>query len=190
MTTAINTGVVRLSYANLFEARGINGNDPKYSTAILIPKSDVKTVQKIKEAIAAAAEQGKAKWGGKVPGNLKTPLRDGDEERPDDENYANHYFLNATSKNKPSVAKPVGRDANGKPKFQEITDTTEVYSGCYAKVNVNFYPFNTNGNRGIAAGLNIVVKVQDGEPLAGRASVSSAFADEDFDDMGDDDFLG
>lgn len=188
--TKVITGKVRLSYANLFEARGINGNEPKFSTAILIPKTDKETVRKIEEAIAAAAEQGKAShFGGKIPANLKTPLRDGDEERGDDPNYVGHYFLNATSKNRPGVAKPVGRGADGKPKFAEITDTTEVYSGCYAKVSLNMYPFNTNGNRGIAAGLNNVVKVQDGEALAGRASVSSDFEGEDFDMDDEDDFL-
>ncbi|MNH47869.1 hypothetical protein D3C79_1113270 [compost metagenome] len=63
-----------------------------------------------------------------------------------------------------------------------------MYSGCFARVSVNFYLFDTNGNKGVAAGLNNIVKVQDGEPLAGRASVQSDFADEEFDDdFGDDD---
>ncbi|WP_217598021.1 DUF2815 family protein, partial [Cohnella sp. GbtcB17] len=158
-STKVITGKVRLSYTNIFEPQSINGSDEKYGTAILIPKSDKETLRKIKAAIDAAAEQGKAQWGGKIPANLKKPLRDGDEERPDDEAYAGHYFLNASSKNKPGIAKPIGRGADGKTKFEEITDSTEVYSGCYAKVSINFYPFNTNGNRGIAAGLNNVVKV-------------------------------
>lgn len=182
-STKVITGKVRLSYTHIFEPTSVNGSsDEKYSTAILIPKTDKETLRKIKEAIDTAVEQGKAQWGGKVPANLKKPLRDGDEERPDDDAYAGHFFLNASSKNKPGIAKPIGRSADGKAKFEEITDSTEVYSGCYAKVSINFYPFNTNGNRGIAAGLNNVVKVQDGEALAGRASVHSDFADEDFDD--------
>ncbi|MFC3802834.1 DUF2815 family protein [Cohnella sp. GCM10012308] len=191
-STKVITGKVRLSYTHIFQPQSINGGDEKYSTAILIPKSDKETLRKIKAAIDAAVEQGKAQWGGKIPANLKKPLRDGDEERPDDDAYAGHYFLNASSNNKPGIAKPVGKGADGKTKFAEITDTTEVYSGCFAKVSINFYPFNTNGNRGIAAGLNNVVKVQDGEALAGRASVQSDFADEDFDDdFGgeEDDFL-
>jgi hypothetical protein len=190
MATKVITGKVRLSYANLFQARAIEGNEPKFSTAILIPKTDTETVRKIREAIAEATEQGKAShFGGKIPANLKTPLRDGDAERGDDENYAGMWFLNATSKNKPGIAKPIGKGADGKTKFQEIDDETEVYSGCYAKVSINFYPFSANGNRGVAAGLNNVVKVQDGEPLAGRANVASDFENEDFDTDGDDDFL-
>lgn len=192
-TTKVITGKVRLSYTHIFEPQSMDGGDAKYSTAILIPKSDKETLKKIKAAVDAAKELGKGKWGGKIPANCKTPLRDGDEERPDDENYAGHYFLNASSKNKPGIAKPIGKGADGKTKFQEITDSTEVYSGCYAKVSLNFYPFDAKGNRGVAAGLNNIVKVQDGEFLGGRASVNDEFADEDFDldeDYGDDeDFM-
>ncbi|SDG48322.1 DUF2815 family protein [Desulfosporosinus hippei] len=191
--TKVITGKVRLSYTHIFQPQAIDGGDEKYSTAILIPKSDKDTLRKIKAAVDAAKELGKSKWpNGKIPANCKTPLRDGDEERPDDEAYAGHYFLNASSKNKPGIAKPVGKGADGKTKFQEITDSTEVYSGCYAKVSLNFYPFDTKGNRGIAAGLNNVVKVQDGDFLGGRASVNDEFAEEDFDiDLAgdDEDFL-
>ncbi|OCZ54335.1 DUF2815 family protein [Dehalobacter sp. TeCB1] len=188
--TKVITGKVRLSYAHIFEPQAIDGGDEKYSTAILIPKSDKETLHKIKAAVDAAIELGKSKWNGKVPGNLKKPLRDGDEERPDDETYAGHYFLNASSKTKPGIAKPIGKGADGKTKLQEITDSTEVYSGCYAKVSLNFYPFDTKGNKGIAAGLNNVVKVQDGEFLGGRASVNDDFADEEFDETyNDEDFM-
>lgn len=188
--TKVITGKVRLSYAHIFEPQSVDGGDEKYSTAILIPKSDKDTLRKIKAAVDAAIEVGKGKWNGKIPNNLKKPLRDGDEERPDDEVYAGHYFLNATSKTKPGIAKPIGKGADGKIKFQEINDSTEVYSGCYVKVSLNFYPFDTKGNKGVAAGLNNIVKVQDGEFLGGRASVNDDFADEEFDEVYDDeDFM-
>src|SRR5690606_35137469 len=108
-------------------------------------KSDTKTIKAIEQAIEQAKEEGKPKWGGKVPGNLKTPLRDGDLEREDDEAYADSYFINASSKTAPGVI-----DQNK----IKLTDSTTVYSGCYVRVSINFYPFNTNGNKGIAAGLN------------------------------------
>jgi len=191
--TKVITGKVRLSYAHIWEPQSIDGGEEKYSCSILIPKSDKETLRKIKAAVDAAVELGKSKWGGKVPANLKKPLRDGDEERPDDEAYAGHYFLNATSKTRPGIAKPIGKGPDGKMKFQEITDSTEVYSGCYAKVSLNFYPFDAKGNRGVAAGLNNVVKVQDGDFLGGRSSVNDDFADENFDDVvdisDDEDFL-
>jgi len=189
--TKVITGKVRLSYVHVFQPQSIDGGEEKYSTSILIPKEDEETLRKIKTAIEAAKELGKSQWGGKIPANLKLPLRDGDEERPDDEAYAGHYFINASSKTKPGIAKPIGKTPDGKTKFEEITDSTEVYSGCYARVSINFYPFNKNGNRGIAVGLNNIVKVQDGEPLGGRARLEDEFAEIEFDDVleDDDDFL-
>ena len=108
----------------------------------------------------AAKEDGKTrKWGGKIPPNLKLPLRDGDIDRPDDENYQEHFFVNASSKDAPQV---VDRHV------QPVTDPMMVYSGCYCNVSVNFYAFNANGNRGVAAGLGNVQFVKDGERLSGQ----------------------
>ncbi|MGK9252392.1 DUF2815 family protein [Paenibacillus humicus] len=176
--TKVITGKVRLSYTHLFNPTAIEaGQEPKYSTAILIPKSDKETLKKIQAAINAAIEAGKSKFGGKIPANLKKPLRDGDEERPDDEAYQGHYFLNASAKQKPGI---IDKYKN------EITDSTEVYSGCYARVSLNFYAFNTAGNKGVAAGLNNVQKIAEGDYLGGRSR-----AEDDFDEFEDeDDYLG
>lgn len=179
-TRKIITGRVRFSYVNVFHAVAIGeSEDKKYNVSIIIPKSDKKTLKKIKDAIETAKEEGKSsKFGGKIPANLKTPLRDGDEDRPDDEAYANSYFINATSNTKPGV---VTRD------LEPITDEEEFYSGCYGRASLTFYAFNANGNRGIAAGLNHVQKTSDGEHLGGRVSVDVDFADDpDFDDFEDD----
>ena len=115
------TGKVRFSYANVWEPKSVNGSDPKYSISLIIPKSDEKTIKKIKTAIEGAKKEGIAKLGGKIPANLKTPLRDGDTDRPDDEAYANSYFVNANSFVKPGIV-----DRNVEP----ILDQTEFYSGC------------------------------------------------------------
>lgn len=163
----------RISFANIFEPKSINGGDAKYSVSCLIPKADKKTLLAIHKAVEAAKEDGKTrKWGGKIPPNLKMPLRDGDIDRPDDENYQEHFFLNATSKDAPQV---VDRHV------QPVTDPMMVYSGCYCNVSVNFYAFNANGNRGVAAGLGNIQFVKDGDRLSGRAS-----ADADFDALEDD----
>lgn len=155
----------------------MNGGDPKYSVSAIIPKSDAETVEKIKRAIEQAKKDSVSKWGGKVPANLKLPLRDGDIDRPEDEAYANSYFFNANSRQAPQVV-----DKNVQP----ILDQSEVYSGCYGRISVNFYGFNNNGNRGIAAGLGNIQKLRDGESLGGRSN-----AEEDFDAVADeDDFLG
>ena len=177
VVTGVNT---RWSYVNAWEPKSIQGGAPKYSVSLIIPKSDTKTVAKIKTAIEAAYKEGE----GKLKGNsrtvpplsaIKTPLRDGDIERPDDAAYAGNYFLNANSGTAPGIV-----DAECQP----ILERSEIYSGVYGRASVNFYAFNSNGNRGIACSLNNLQKIRDGEHLGGKASAEDDFAGDD-----DDDFL-
>ena len=176
--TKVVTGVVRLSYANVWEPKSINGGAEKFSVSLIIPKADAKTLGAIQKAIDAAIEEGRGKFGGKIPSKaaLKLPLRDGDVDRPDDEAYANCYFVNANSSSAPEIV-----DTSLNP----VLNRSEVYSGVYARVSINFYAFNSNGNRGIACGLGNVQKVRDGEPLGGRASAADDFTS----DYDGDDFL-
>lgn len=171
--TGINT---RLSYFHGWEPVSINGGEPKYSVSVLIPKTDKETVAAINKAIDAAIEDGIVKFGGKKPNKaaIKVPLRDGDEER-EDEAYKGHYFINANSKTAPQIV-----DKAVKP----ILDRDEVYSGCYGRVSLSFYAFNSNGNKGVACGLGNIQKIKDGEPLGGRATAA-----DDFTTLEDDDFL-
>ena len=164
VVTGINT---RLSYANIWEPKSINGGKEKYSVSLIIPKSDTKTVTAIEKAIDAAIEEGIGKFGGKKPNKaaLKLPLRDGDLEK-DDLNYKAAYFIHANSLNAPQIVDK---------QVQPILDQTEVYSGCYARVSISFYAFNTNGNRGVACGLGNIQKIRDGEPLGGHSSASDDF---------------
>ena len=174
--TSVRIGEVRFSYAHVFEPKSTNGGDPKYSVSILIPKSNAGAIKLIEEAVNAAKQLGKtSKWGGKIPGNCKTPLRDGDIERSDDEAYKNAYFINASSKTAPGVVK---LNPTGNPKYITIdaAHSDELYSGCYGYVSVNFFAFNNSGNKGIAAGLNNILKVKDGDFLGGRATAESDFA--------------
>jgi hypothetical protein len=173
--TKVITGKSRFSYANIWEPKSINGSDEKYSVSLIIPKSDTKTVAEINAAIEQAKEDGKTKFGGKVPANLKLPLRDGDVDRPDDESYKNSYFINANSKERPNIVDKA---------VQPILDQREVYSGCYGRASITFYAFNQNGNKGIACGLQNIQKLSDGEPLSGRSK-----AEDDFTTADDDDFL-
>ncbi len=177
VVTGVNT---RWSYVNAWEPKSINGGAPKYSVSLIIPKSDTKTVAKIKAAIEAAYREGEAKLKGNsrsVPSMdaIKLPLRDGDKERPDDPAYANSYFMNANSNTAPGIV-----DADCQP----ILERSEVYSGVYGRASVNFYAFNSNGNRGIACSLNNLQKIRDGEHLGGKSS-----AEEDFSTEEEDDFL-
>ena len=179
-TKVITGPETRWSYANVWDAKSINGGAPKFSVSLIIPKSDTKTVEKIKAAIRAAYEEGQSKLKGNgksVPALsvIKTPLRDGDTERSDDPSYAGCYFINANSSAAPGIV-----DADRQP----ILDRSEVYSGVYGRASISLYAFNSNGNRGIACGLNNLQKIKDGEPLGGKSRAEDDFATEE-----DDDFL-
>ena len=185
--TKVITGPnIRFSYANVWEAKSINGGAPKFSVSLIIPKSDTKTVEKIKAAIEAAYKEGESKLKGNgrsVPAlsAIKNPLRDGDTERPDDEAYSNSYFINANSSAAPGIV-----DANCNP----ILERSEVCSGVYGRASISFYAFNSSGNKGIACGLNNLQKIRDGEPLGGRTRAEDDFATEaEAAPSSDDDFL-
>lgn len=167
--TKVITGRVRLSYVHLFEPWSNDETKPKqYSAALLIPKSDKKTLEAIKKAQDAAAENGKSLFGGKIPANLKTTLHDGDEDADLERNpeYAGHMFMTVNSKTRPGIV-----DRN----VQDIIDSTEVYSGCYARVSINAFAYSNSGNRGISFGLNHVQKLADGDFLGGRSRAEDDF---------------
>jgi hypothetical protein len=165
----------RFSYLHCWTPDSVNGGEPKYSVSAIVSKKDTKTVEALKAAIEVAKKESVSKWGGKVPANLKMPLRDGDIERPDDEAYKGCYFFNANSRQAPQVVDN---------KVQPIIDQGEVYSGCYGRISVTFYGYNSNGNRGIAAGLGNIQKLKDGPSLGGRSNAA-----DEFDSVDESDFL-
>lgn len=171
-STKVITGKVRFCYVSVFEPTAMNeGDTPKYNICVLIPKSDTATIDKINKAVEAAKEAGKAKLvdkNGRIPANLKLPMRDGDIERPDDPAFKGHYFINANSMRQPSI---VDRALN------PIMSRDEFYSGCYGRASINFYAFNVS-SKGIAAGLNNLQKLEDGEMLAGGSTAEEDFGGE------------
>ena len=164
----------RFSYLYCWEPSSVNGGEPKYSVSAIIPKSDKHTLNLIKAAIEQAKQDSLSKWGGKIPANLKSPLRDGDIDRPDDPAYQDAYFINANSRQQPQIV-----DAA----VQTILDQSEVYSGCFGRISCTFFGYNSNGNRGIAAGLGNIQKLSDGEPLGGRSNARDEFTSEDDEDL-------
>ena len=174
--TRVVTNEVRASYAHVAEPVSVNGGDPRYSLAVIIPKDDKETLDLIQKAIDNAINEGISKFGGKKPNKaaLKLPLRDGDVER-EDEAYADSYFINCNNKTAPQVV-----DAN-----RNLIDPGAIYSGCYCKVSISFYVFNVNGNKGVAAALGNIQFIRDGEALGG-VRVTAA---DDFGAAEDDDFL-
>lgn len=180
--TQVITGTVRLSYLNVFKPRAMTeGQDPKYSACLLIPKNDTKTVNAIKAACEAARLSSAALFNGKVPDKLRLPLHDGDGEMPNGGSYGPEakgmWVLNCSSKSQPGLV-----DRNVNP----IIDQTALYSGCWGRVDINFFAYNTSGNKGIAAGLNNIQKIRDDEPLGGRQRATDVFGavEDDDEDMG------
>ena len=180
LTKVITGPETRWSYVHVFEPQSIDGGRGKYSVSLIISKDDTQTIEAIKKAIGEAYKEGESRLKGNgktVPAlsDIKTPLRDGDIERPDDEAYQNAYFINANSPNAPGI---VDKDV------QPIIDRNEIYSGVYGKASISFYCYNVNGNRGVACALNNLQKMKDGEPLGGRSTPAADFATDD-----DDSFL-
>lgn len=171
-STKVVTGKVRFCYVNVFEPTALNdGDTPKYNICILIPKSDTKTLEAVRKAIEVAKTAGKSKLAdknGKIPSTIKLPLRDGDEERSDDPAYEGMMFINANSTRKPSI---VDKDLN------PIMSQEEFYSGCYGRASITFYAFNVQ-SKGIAAGLQNLQKLEDGEMLAGGSTAEEDFGGE------------
>jgi hypothetical protein len=170
----ITTGKARLSYEHLFTPHTQPGGKPeeaKYSVTVLVPKSDIATKQRIDAAIAVAKQAGvTSKWKGVMPPLVTIPLYDGDGVRPNGERFGDeckgHWVFTASCKQQPQVV-----DLGMNP----IINPSEVYSGCYARVNVSFFPYDSNGKRGIGCGLNCAQKLEDGEPLGSKVSVEEAF---------------
>lgn len=171
MSETVKTGLVRFSYVSVFEPREAkNGGKPKYEISILVDKEDTATVNAIKGAIKKVYDANKEKLGGKALKALAVSWRDGDDEKPDDPTYAGKYYFTAKSARKVQV---VDR------KLNLLVDDEEFYSGCYGKAVVHFYPYDVDGNKGIAAGLDSLLKVKDGERLGGAAvDAASAFAED------------
>jgi len=173
-------GKCRFSYCNVFEARETPSGDKKFSVSVLIPKEDEQLVAKVKKEIENAKstgiEKGTFTKAQVAASTFKLPLRDGDAEveggarGPE---YKGMFFFNAASKNRPGV---VGRDAR-----TELMDADEFYSGVWGNIDVNFYPFAAKGpsgavvSRGVAAGLNNLMKTDEDARLDGRQRAEDAF---------------
>jgi hypothetical protein len=177
MSIRVITGKVRASFVHLFEPQSVKDSAPKYSCSLIIPKSDTVTIGKIREAVEAAKLEGLPLWGGRIPSSLTLPLHDGDLERPDDLSYTGSYYVNANNLEKPDMVDQ---------KCVPITDPRAIYSGCYIRASLGFYPFSKKGNRGVAVSLDNIQKWADGEPLNGRVRAKDEFGalgaedDEDF----------
>lgn len=174
IATKVLTNEVRLSYAHLTAPRESQaGGEPKYSVTLLIPKTDKATRADIDASIKAAYDEGVTKkWNGAHP-QPKSIIHDGDGLRPSGLPFGDeckgHWVLTATTKNRPQV---VGMD-----NINCELAPQDIYSGMYARVTINFFPYDTAGSKGVGCGLGNVMKTRDGEPLSGGATAAADFAE-------------
>lgn len=170
--TNVTTGEVRLSYVHLFKPYAFQaGQEEKYSTTILLPKTDTATKARIDAAIQAAKQKGaNGTWNGVIPPVVPDPIWDGDGVKQDGTPFGaeckSHWVF--TARSNPDYP-PEVVDQAGNP----IINHSDVYSGCYALVNVEFYPYNFNGKKGIGCSLGPVKKMRDGEALGGSAPTAA-----------------
>ncbi len=170
--STITTGKARASYVNVFTPQEpVGGGEPKYSVTLLIPKTDVTTLNAIYAEIERAKQEGVSRvFNGTMPANVNLPIHDGDGLKQNGEPFGEEcrgcMVLRTSSKNQPTVV-----DINVQP----ILNSRDVYSGCYVRASVDFFAYNQGGNRGISCGLNAVQKIEDGEPLVSRVTAQEAF---------------
>ena len=171
--TNVTTGEARLSFVHLFKPYAYQqGDKERFSCTILVPKSDTATKARIDAAIEAAKQKGvSGKWSGVCPPIVQTPVHDGDGKRPSDgmpfgPECKGHWVFTANAEidYPPEVV-----DQNGNPMINQ----SEMYSGVYALVNVEFFPYMFGGKKGIGCSLGPVKKVRDGEALGGSAPTAA-----------------
>jgi len=138
---------VRISYANIFDAKAFESGPAKFSASYLFPK-DHPCVAQIKAAINDVAKE---KWGPKADAVLKTInaagkglLHDGDSKESD--GYAGNLFINASSDKRPSIVDKDGTTqlvrADGRP-----------YSGCYVNAYIQLWAQDNQYGKRINASL-------------------------------------
>jgi len=168
MSTKLVTGRVRFSFCYLNKSRANDRGEEKFSTTILLPKSDTATLKAFRESEREAAVK---KFPGKPDAfykQIKSVLHDGDGLRPAGEAFGpeckGHWVFTASSSDRPGCV-----DENLQPLMEPIK------SGDYGRVSINMYGFDTAGNRGVAAGLNNVQLLERGESLGGRTDAATDF---------------
>ena len=174
--TKVITDKVQINYSNLFVPRAASADqDPKYGACFLIDKNDKATMDKIKAAEAAAQLQGARLWNGTPPTGIKSSVRDGDSEKPDNLAFSGRYFLNASSKTPPGIV-----DRN----LQEVSDPAQIGNGSFVRASLSFFAYKHAENAGISCRLNHVQLLGRGELPSNRSIAAN-----DFDVVGDDDDL-
>ena len=145
-----------LSYPKLATPEIKNGREVRSAVLLFDKSADLTQLRAALEAYT------KEFFGGKVPGGLKSPVKDGDEKADEwGESFRNKWYFRASS-GFPVLC--VGADALNTPN-DEIEDT--FYAGCKVNVIVTPWGYKRDGNQGVSLNLNGLQFVADGDRLGG-----------------------
>lgn len=152
--TKVLTGPVRLAHPRLYRALAAFGQDPRYSTVILVPKNDIQTVRVIRAAQRNALAYLEQKTGRPAPQEWKDNLRDGDTDpaRAKNPEYAGHWFMTISSPTPPGIV-----DERAEP----ILDTVTVGDGSLVRVSMNAFAYTHGETTGVSFALNHLQKLPE-----------------------------
>lgn len=170
---------VRFSFVQVWEPKAMEeGGAPKYSVQVVIPKTNTQLIEACKKAIETAKADGvkRGMYNNAATNNaaFRAGLRDGDQEAAEKEDGSRDYLKDCVFFNASSAADRQPKVVDSK--LHPIMRRDDFYSGCFGIADINFYPFKW-GKGGVAAGLNSIMKTDDGERLDGRLSAEQAFGE-------------
>jgi len=160
--------------AKKFKKKGATDDDGQYVVTLLIPP-DADLDLLVEASKACAAE----KWGKKLPGNFKWPVREasevltdaGDQKYPDE--YQDYYQITAnTYKTQPGVVDAKGVSINKLRAGESQEDVharmeEECYQGRWMRISVQPAPFDSSGNRGVKLYLQGVQLLDHDDKIGG-----------------------
>lgn len=172
--TRVVTGEVKLTFVHVFDPfLTAQAHIPHYSLTALIPKEDKEMVERLWTAHEAAVMLGvKSRWGGRLPDGVIDAIRDGDVEGKGPE-FKGCIFIRCATRNRPAIVSTKIDPSTGR--LVRLTDSTELYSGCFGRVSLSFFPYSNPQGKGVLAGLNHVQKTRDGQMIVFRRGPEDDF---------------
>ena len=170
-STEVISNSVRWTNVHVFKPTSIRGSKPRYSTTLIIPKSDIETISKVQSALQDAYED-LQRFDDSTPdfSKIKNPLQDGDICFPNKPEYRDSYFINAYS------YEPLGVFDE---ELNPLQTPSEVYNGVWGKADITFFPYHYGDTFGIGCNLNGLQKLKDDRPI-GSQNYKKVSAKENF----------
>ncbi len=165
---------VRLSFPTLWEPEQYNGKGKYfYSASFLLEKGSENYKKVMAEAVVALNAKfpgkGEALFKSIQGNNNRCCIVDGDATEY--AGHAGHIAVRAKTKTRPLII-----DANKTPLAE---GDGKPYAGCYVNAQIEFFGYDSEGSKGLSAGLVAIQFAKDGDSFGG-GSVGNA---DDFDDV-------